>query len=147
MEDTNKTRPSKPTWSKLIWTHRGHWCSMPRACTCVCQVFWVNMVASSLEILWDSWVWELVGLCLPCLLWRSFSSIYFFNFNVLVLFYLLYHIHHITSHHINHIISHHINHITSYHYPREICLFSMRYRKTVDPDERGRGEEETKGKL
>lgn len=59
------------------------------------------------------------------------TTLFFFNFNVLVFFfYLLYHL-----------ISHRII------VPEQSVCSLMRYRKIVDSDERGRGEGETKGKL
>ena len=54
-------------WASVIWTQRD-WNSRCRAYMDLHQVFCMNSITPSSVFLWDSWVWEWVGLWFLCLL-------------------------------------------------------------------------------
>jgi len=69
---TPRSKTLKSTWSKLRWTYR-HWRSIRRTCgVCTRSLMYILWL---LLFLWDSCIYELVGLWLLCISLSSFLSV------------------------------------------------------------------------
>lgn len=83
-EGHQETKPFKSTWAKLVWTPRCRG-SMHRACSSLHQVLCIYLMASSLAVVWYSWVCSWVSA--PSLGLFSFCLLLLFNSVVIVFFF------------------------------------------------------------